>query len=69
MTDIRNASLVLKTSDFTSRSDYCYGQNYTFQNGYINGKGSLMTWNNIIKKFLVKNLCMILHFIDGKDKD
>jgi len=56
MTDIRNASLVLKTSDFTTRSDYCYGQPYTFSNGYINGKGSLMTWNNINLRTLLGDM-------------
>ena len=29
MTDIRNASLDLKTNDFTSNSDYTYGASYT----------------------------------------
>ena len=47
MTDIRHASLVLKTSDFTTRSDYVYGQPYSFSNGSINGKMSSMSWNNI----------------------
>ena len=47
MTDIRHASLVLKTSDFTTRSDYVYGQPYLFSNGSINGKMSSMSWNNI----------------------
>ena len=47
MTDIKHASLVLKTSDFTTRSDYVYGQPYSFANGSINGKMSTMSWNNI----------------------
>ena len=33
MTDIRNASLVLKTNDFTSNSDYIYGASYTIGSG------------------------------------
>ena len=46
MTD-RNASLVLKTSDFTTDSNFAYGYAYNSQRGSTNAKLSSMTWNNI----------------------
>jgi len=56
MTDIRNAKLVLKTSDFTSKSDYVLGQSYSNQNGTINAKCSTITWNNINLRVLLGDL-------------
>jgi len=55
MTD-RNAGLVLKTSDFTTRSDYIYGLPYTNQLGSMNAKGSSITWNNINLRTLLGDM-------------
>lgn len=66
MTD-RNASLVLKTSDLTTRSDYVYGYSYSSAVGSMNAKGSSITWNNInlrtllgdmYDKFDLFNICL-----------
>jgi hypothetical protein len=53
MTNIRNASLILKTSDFTSNLDYTYGGSY--QN-ITNGKLSSITWNNINLRTLLGDM-------------
>ena len=55
MTD-RNASLVLKTSDLTSKSDYVYGVPYVNQSGSMNAKGSSITWNNINLRTLLGDM-------------
>jgi len=55
MTD-RNASLVLKTSDLTSKSDYVYGVPYVNQLGSMNAKGSSITWNNINLRTLLGDM-------------
>ena len=66
MTD-RNASLVLKTSDITQKSDYVYGYSYSSAVGSMNAKGSSITWNNInlrtllgdmYDKFDMFNICL-----------
>ena len=47
MTDFNSASLVLKTSDFTSQSDYVYGTAYSSSQFASNEKMSSMIWRNI----------------------
>jgi hypothetical protein len=46
MTDL-NASLILKTSDLTSASDYSISSAYSSAKGSCNEKLSTITWNNI----------------------
>jgi len=47
MTDFNSASLVLKTSDFTSQSDFVYGTAYSTSRFASNEKLSKMVWKNI----------------------
>ena len=47
MTDFNSASLVLKTSDFTSQSDFVYGSAYNSSQFSSNEKMSKMSWKNI----------------------
>jgi hypothetical protein len=47
MSDFNSASLILKTSDFTSQSDFIYGTVYNSSKFYSNEKMSSMTWRNI----------------------
>ena len=47
MSDYNTASLILKTSDFTSQSDYVYGSPYDNGQFSSNAKMSSMTWKNI----------------------
>ena len=56
MTDIRNAKLVLRTSAFTSNANYILGQSYSSPNGFINGKCSSITWNNINLRSLLGDM-------------
>jgi len=67
MTDLLNASLILKTSDITQQSTYLYGNAFSSQVGSMNAKGSSITWNNInlrtvlgtlYDKYDVFNLCL-----------
>jgi len=67
MTDLLNASLILKTSDITQQSTYLYGNTFSSQVGSMNAKGSSITWNNInlrtvlgtiYDKYDVFNLCL-----------
>jgi len=66
MTDL-NASLILKTSDLTTASDYSFGSSYSSSKGSCNAKLSSITWNNInlrtilgdmYDKFDCFNLCL-----------
>lgn len=47
MSDFNSASLILKTSDFSSQSDFVYGTAYNSSKFYANEKMSSMTWRNI----------------------
>jgi hypothetical protein len=55
MTD-RNASLVLKTSDFTTDTNYIYGRDFNSTKGTCNRQLSLMTWNNINLRTLLGDM-------------
>ena len=52
----RNASLVLKTSDFTTDTNFVYGTQYVSSRGACNGKLSSMTWNNINLRTLLGDM-------------
>ena len=55
MTD-RNASLVLKTTDFTTDTNYIYGRDFNSTKGTCNRQLSLMTWNNINLRTLLGDM-------------
>jgi hypothetical protein len=55
MTD-RNASLVLKTSDFTTDPNFYYGTVYNSFRGSANAKLSSLTWNNINLRTLLGDM-------------
>ena len=52
----RNASLVLKTSDFTTDPNFYYGIIYNSSRGSANAKLSSMTWNNINLRTLLGDM-------------
>lgn len=52
----RNASLVLKTSDFSTDSAFYYGSQYNSSRGSCNGKLSSFTWNNINLRTLLGDM-------------
>lgn len=52
----RNASLVLKTSDFTTDPNFYYGTVYNSFRGTVNAKLSSMTWNNINLRTLLGDM-------------
>jgi len=56
MTDIKHSSLILKTSDFTSNSDYLYGNSYNNGKNSSNAKLSSITWNNINLRVLLGDM-------------
>ena len=56
MTEIKKASLVLKTSDITTSSDYVIGLNYQGEIGSCNSKLSSITWNNVNLRLLLGDM-------------
>lgn len=56
MTDIRNASLVLKTTDLISATNTLNGTIYSSPYGLFNNKLSSFTWNNINLRTLLGDM-------------
>lgn len=56
MTDIRNASLVLKTTDLVSATNTLNGTIYSSPYGSFNNKLSSFTWNNINLRTLLGDM-------------